>query len=172
MLLTIGKAAKKWGVSRQTLYNKMKEGEISFSVDSNGTKQIDTSELVRVIGEPDRQKRSKEVATKEPNESIVERLLRQQLEDAKRQLERSESRIDKLEEAMKEKDVAMIKLMDEVQENMKLFLEHRPQAQEATIEPVREVKPEPPKPVEPIREPEQPRKKRGLIGRLIQAALD
>ena len=46
-LLTVTEAAKAAGVSRTTLYEKIKAGELS----RNANKQIDTTELLRVFGE-------------------------------------------------------------------------------------------------------------------------
>jgi len=46
-LLTVTEAAKAVGVSRTTLYQKIKEGDLS----RNSEKQIDTADLLRVFGE-------------------------------------------------------------------------------------------------------------------------
>ena len=50
--VSISKAIKLSGVSRSSFYGKyIKQGLISISVDRDGKKQVDTSELVRVFGE-------------------------------------------------------------------------------------------------------------------------
>ena len=48
MKISVTKAAKEWGVSRTTIYQKVNDGELSRAAD----KKIDTSEMLRVFGEP------------------------------------------------------------------------------------------------------------------------
>ena len=48
MNISVTKAAKEWGVSRTTIYQKINDGELSRAAD----KKIDTSEMIRVFGEP------------------------------------------------------------------------------------------------------------------------
>lgn len=48
--LTVRQAAEQVGVSRQTMFRKVKDGSISATVDHQGQKQIDSSELLRVFG--------------------------------------------------------------------------------------------------------------------------
>ena len=50
--LTVVQAAKAGWPSRQTIYRKVRSGELSAEPDANGTAVIDTSELIRVFGEP------------------------------------------------------------------------------------------------------------------------
>jgi predicted DNA-binding protein (UPF0251 family) len=49
-LLDLSAAAKAAGVSRQTLYRKMAEGVVSWDVDHQGKRRIDTAELLRAFG--------------------------------------------------------------------------------------------------------------------------
>ena len=49
--LNMTDAAKAAGVSRNTLYKKIKKGTISVTYDRHENKVIDTSELIRVFGE-------------------------------------------------------------------------------------------------------------------------
>lgn len=49
--LPISEAAKRVGRSPKTLYRLVSTGVLSATVDENGKKQIDTSELLRVFGE-------------------------------------------------------------------------------------------------------------------------
>ena len=53
MNISVTKAAKEWGVSRTTIYQKVNDGELSRTAD----KKIDTSEMLRVFGEPISKKR-------------------------------------------------------------------------------------------------------------------
>ena len=80
MLLQIRKAAREWGVSRQTLYNKMKDGELSYSKDERGNRQIDSSEMVRVFGEPKPPKECEGAVLSVSQDSQLVDLLREQLE--------------------------------------------------------------------------------------------
>jgi predicted transcriptional regulator len=54
MNISVTKAAKEWGVSRTTIYQKVNNGELSRTVD----KKIDVSEMLRVFGEPISKKRT------------------------------------------------------------------------------------------------------------------
>ncbi|MGP5549020.1 plasmid replication DNA-binding protein [Psychrobacter alimentarius] len=54
MNISVTKAAKEWGVSRTTIYQKINDGELSRTVD----KKIDVSEMLRVFGEPISKKRT------------------------------------------------------------------------------------------------------------------
>ena len=48
MHISVTKAAKEWGISRTTIYQKVNDGELSRTAD----KKIDVSEMLRVFGEP------------------------------------------------------------------------------------------------------------------------
>jgi hypothetical protein len=50
--LTIAGAARTWGVSRQTVYNKISEGVLSVTKDASDATRIDPAEMLRVFGEP------------------------------------------------------------------------------------------------------------------------
>ena len=54
MNISVTKAAKEWGVSRTTIYQKVNDGELSRTPD----KKIDVSEMLRVFGEPISKKRT------------------------------------------------------------------------------------------------------------------
>ena len=54
MNISVTKAAKEWGVSRTTIYQKVNDGELSRTAD----KKIDTAEMLRVFGEPVSKKRT------------------------------------------------------------------------------------------------------------------
>jgi hypothetical protein len=49
--LPIATAAKRVGRDRKTLYRLVAQGKLTATVDSEGKKQIDTAELIRVFGE-------------------------------------------------------------------------------------------------------------------------
>ena len=48
MKVSVTKAAKEWGISRTTIYQKVNDGQLSRAAD----KKIDTVEMLRVFGEP------------------------------------------------------------------------------------------------------------------------
>ena len=54
MNISVTKAAKEWGGSRTTIYQKINDGELSRTAD----KKIDVSEMLRVFGEPISKKRT------------------------------------------------------------------------------------------------------------------
>ena len=56
MIISVTKAAKEWGVSRTTIYQKVNDGQLSRNAD----KKIDTSEMLRVFGEPLSKKRTEQ----------------------------------------------------------------------------------------------------------------
>ncbi|MGP5706550.1 plasmid replication DNA-binding protein [Psychrobacter namhaensis] len=58
MNISVTKAAKEWGVSRTTIYQKVNDGELSRNAD----KKIDVSEMLRVFGEPISKKRTERSA--------------------------------------------------------------------------------------------------------------
>ena len=51
-ILSISEAARTWRVGRTTIQRAIREGRLSAAIQPNGGKGIDTSELVRVFGEP------------------------------------------------------------------------------------------------------------------------
>lgn len=50
--LTIGRAAKLYGMHRSTLYEAVAKGRVSAGVDGKGQRVIDLSEMIRRYGEP------------------------------------------------------------------------------------------------------------------------
>ena len=56
MNISVTKAAKEWGISRTTIYQKVNNGELSRAAD----KKIDTAEMLRVFGEPLSKKRTEQ----------------------------------------------------------------------------------------------------------------
>ena len=51
-ILSVSEASRRWRLGRSNLYRAVKSGRLSLSTNPDGTKGIDTSELVRVFGEP------------------------------------------------------------------------------------------------------------------------
>jgi hypothetical protein len=51
-IISISEAAKTWRIARSTLQRAVREGRLSITTKTNGSRGIDTAELVRVFGEP------------------------------------------------------------------------------------------------------------------------
>lgn len=49
-LVNVTEAARLAGVSRPTLYRRMESGKLSFTLDANNERRVDTAELLRVFG--------------------------------------------------------------------------------------------------------------------------
>src|SRR5512143_1582363 len=50
-VITISEAARTWRMARSTLQRVLQEGRLSATVRADGSKGIDTAELIRVFGE-------------------------------------------------------------------------------------------------------------------------
>ena len=51
-ILSVSEASRRWRLGRSNLYRAINSGRLSLSTNPDGTKGLDTSELVRVFGEP------------------------------------------------------------------------------------------------------------------------
>ena len=51
-IISMSEASRRWAIGRTNLYRAVKSGRLNLSTRPDGTKGIDTSELVRVFGEP------------------------------------------------------------------------------------------------------------------------
>jgi len=50
--LSISKAAKEWGISRKTVQDAVKSGELKTELGARNSKNVDTADLLRLFGEP------------------------------------------------------------------------------------------------------------------------
>ena len=66
MNISVTKAAKEWGVSRTTIYQKVNDGQLSRTAD----KKIDTAEMLRVFGEPLSKKRTEQSLNSSHNTNL------------------------------------------------------------------------------------------------------
>lgn len=87
MELSISKASVTWGVSRTTIHKKIKAGQLSKLV--NGT--IDTSEMIRVFGEPN-VKVNSTPSVQVVNEVHPDKLLEQRIKHLETSLSESKER--------------------------------------------------------------------------------
>ncbi len=143
------KAAKEWGVSRTTIYQKINDGELSRTSD----KKIDASEMLRVFGEPVSKKRT-EQSVNTPNsthpdsqavqdcteleyrlemEKLKNEHLRQQVSDQKQLIENYQQQIGQLSKTLETAsasihDFAQTKLL----EFKKSESEYEPQSEQNT----------------------------------------
>ena len=62
---TVAELAKKYGIARTSIYDRMKNGSISYEIDAKNRKVIDFSEMQRVYGTPDSKAYSQPDSTNE-----------------------------------------------------------------------------------------------------------
>ena len=126
-------AAKEWGISRTTIYQKVNDGEISRTAD----KKIDTAEMLRVFGEPLSKKRTEQSPKSHDNtylnsqtvqsckefehqlelEKLKNEHLRQQVSDQKQLIENYQQQISQLNKTLEKAnasihDFAQVKLLE------------------------------------------------------------
>ena len=139
MNISVTKAAKEWGVSRTTIYQKVNDGELSRTSD----KKIDVSEMLRVFGEPTSKKRTERSvntvqSTPLNNQSVqyntdIEHLLAleklknvhlsQQVNDQKKLIENYQQQIGQLNKTLDKanasiQDFAQVRLLEFKQAEM------------------------------------------------------
>ncbi|HDI1579787.1 TPA: hypothetical protein PVK60_003800 [Acinetobacter baumannii] len=177
---TVAELAKKYGIARTSIYDRMKNGSISYEIDAKNRKVIDLSEMQRVYGTPDSQADSKP-DSKETDNTTVE-LYKQLIEELRhdksvaeererrmyKEIEQLKDKIDNLTLALgytpkniqpdnqaystNEQIRTTTDLQEIVQSEQVTAIENKPIQQTSTITP----------------EP----KKRGLFGRLAKAVFD
>ena len=176
---TVAELAKKYGIARTSIYDRMKNGSISYEIDAKNRKVIDFSEMQRVYGTPNSQADSKP-DSKETDNNTVE-LYKQLIEELRHDKSVAEER-----ERRMYKEIEQLK--DKI-DNLTLALGYTPKniqtdsQADSTNEQIRTnidlqetVQPEQVTAIEnkPIQEtttitPEP--KKRGLLGRVLHAVL-
>ena len=133
MIISVTKAAKEWGVSRTTIYQKFNDGELSRTAD----KKIDTAEMIRVFGEPVPKKRTEQSLNSSDNthlnsqtvqsctalehqlelEKLKNEHLRQQVSDQKQLIENYQQQIGQLNKTLEKAnasihDFAQVRLLE------------------------------------------------------------
>jgi DNA-binding protein H-NS len=139
MKISVTKAAKEWGVSRTTIYQKVNDGELSRAAD----KKIDTSEMIRVFGEPLSKKRTEQSLNTSNSthlnsqtvqsctvlehqlelEKLKNEHLRQQVSDQKQLIENYQQQIGQLNKTLEKanasiQDFAQVRLLEFKQTEM------------------------------------------------------
>jgi hypothetical protein len=124
---SIAAASRRTGKSRTTIIKHIRQGKLSVTVDSQGNKVLEASELMRVYGddfklvgeegsrsEPGRQGAGKPLAGDQGVQALLHSV-QQQLDTVNKERERErtqlESRIDSLEEALKRSQEAQNKAL-------------------------------------------------------------
>ena len=173
---TVAELAKKYGVARTSIYDRMKNGSISYEIDAKNRKVIDLSEMQRVYGTPD----SKPDSTQTDNTTIE--LYKQLIE---------ELRHDK--SVAEERERRMYKEIDQLKDkidNLTLALGYTPKKIQADSQPdstneqvrtttdlqetvqLEQVIPIESKPIQQATMIVPEPKKRGLFGRVLKAVLN
>ena len=115
-LVTITKASHLTGLTRQTVYRHIKQGKVSAITQNDGTRKIDTSELIRVYGEIKDVTVTTSKAPKTVTIGVNVELLEYKIEQLEKQLKDSEARERR---SLDNQD----KLLDTIQ-SQSLILEH------------------------------------------------
>ena len=129
MNISVTKAAKEWGISRTTIYQKVNNGQLSRTAD----KKINTSEMIRVFGEPVSKKRTEQSLDSPDNthldsqnvhlehqlelEKLKNEHLQQQVNDQKQLIENYQQQIGQLNKTLEKanasiNDFAQVRLLE------------------------------------------------------------
>ncbi|MFW2079301.1 plasmid replication DNA-binding protein [Acinetobacter sp. ULE_I010] len=101
---TVAELSKKYGIARTSIYDRMKNGTISYEIDDKNRKVIDLSEMQRVYGTPDSKPTSKADSTETDNTTIeLYKQLIEELRQDKQDAKIREDRMYKEIEALKDK---------------------------------------------------------------------
>jgi len=103
--LTVSDAAKRVGVSRQTIFKAIKQGKLSATTSHDGIKQVDVSELLRVYGRLLSPEESAQTAANRAHQSRGDSAtasLQLELERAKFMLERKDFELDQMRQRVDE----------------------------------------------------------------------
>ena len=124
--LTPTKASNQWGLHRSVLYEKMKNGELSYTKDKNNNGKerrfIDPSEMIRVFGEPEARTLNNENKTViKTNDSEIE-VYKNFVEILKKQLVEKDSLIKRQTDLLSSRDLQIQSLIDQLSDiNQKLL---------------------------------------------------
>ena len=101
---TVAELAKKYGIARTSIYDRMKNGSISYEIDAKNRKVIDFSEMQRVYGMPNSQADSKPNSKENDNTTVeLYKQLIEELRHDKSVAEERERRMYKEIEQLKDK---------------------------------------------------------------------
>ncbi len=101
---TVAELAKQYGIARTSIYDRMKNGSISYEIDAKNRKVIDFSEMQRVYGPPDSKAYSQPDSTQTDNTTVeLYKQLIEELRHDKSVAEERERRMYKEIEQLKDK---------------------------------------------------------------------
>ena len=101
---TVAELAKKYGIARTSIYDRMKNGSISYEIDAKNRKVIDFSEMQRVYGTPDSKAYSQPDSTQTDSTTIeLYKQLIEELRHDKSVAEERERRMYKEIDQLKDK---------------------------------------------------------------------
>ena len=95
IILNVTEAAKAVGVGKATIYRRLKEGTLTVSRRPDGSKGVDTAELIRVFGELKPQS-DENLMKSSLRQSEITELLQRQIDSLESQLQASLEREAKL----------------------------------------------------------------------------
>lgn len=164
--MTVIELAKLYGMNRQSIYKRIKKGDLSKNSDG----RIDLSEAIRVFGEPAQRSNSNvtQLQSSEVQKSAEVDILKQQVDMLQKQLEVAQERELFQRQQLQKKDDQIFSLqllLGAPKQEVEAGQEKEPE-QEITVEKAQE------ETFTPKVEVQQPVKRRSLFGRVINAILD
>lgn len=121
--LSISKASKEWGVSRKTIQDLVKSGDLLTETGERNSKNVDTVDLLRILGEPKIGDKTGDMIGQDVLESrsshvgntMTEKLILN-LEEQKKNMQ---SEVDFLRDMVEKQNNQIEKLQDEVSKSRK-----------------------------------------------------
>ncbi|MEW7129803.1 plasmid replication DNA-binding protein [Acinetobacter baumannii] len=173
---TVAELAKKYGIARTSIYDRMKNGSISYEIDAKNRKVIDLSEMQRVYGTPNSQADSKPDSKENDNTTVeLYKQLIEELRHDKSVAEERERRMYKEIEQLKDKiDNLTLALgytpkniqPDSTNEQVRTTTDLQETVQSSQVMPIED------KPIQQTTTAMPQPKKRGLFGRVLNAVFD
>ena len=177
---TVAELAKKYGIARTSIYDRMKNGSISYEIDAKNRKVIDFSEMQRVYGTPNSQADSKP-DSKENDNTTVE-LYKQLIEELRhdksvaeererrmyKEIEQLKDKIDNLTLALgyTPKNIQPDSEPDSTNEQVRTTTDLQETVQPSQVTPIED------KPIQQITTAVPQPKKRSLFGRVLNAVFN
>ena len=177
---TVAELAKKYGIARTSIYDRMKNGSISYEIDAKNRKVIDFSEMQRVYGTPNSQADSKP-DSKENDNTTVE-LYKQLIEELRhdksvaeererrmyKEIEQLKDKIDNLTLALgyTPKNIQPDSQPDSTNEQVRTTTDLQETVQPSQVTPIED------KPIQQTTTAVPQPKKRSLFGRVLNAVFN
>ena len=177
---TVAELAKKYGIARTSIYDRMKNGSISYEIDAKNRKVIDFSEMQRVYGTPNSQADSKP-DSKENDNTTVE-LYKQLIEELRhdksvaeererrmyKEIEQLKDKIDNLTLALgyTPKNIQPDSKPDSTNEQVRTTTDLQETVQPSQVTPIED------KPIQQTTTAVPQPKKRSLFGRVLNAVFN